>query len=72
MLRCRTYKARAVPGDDTRPSPQYMDVIIQGAIQNDMPQEYINTLKCIEHNNYDGNLDVIAKIGDSSGTSAEH
>ncbi|OPL21156.1 hypothetical protein AM593_09959, partial [Mytilus galloprovincialis] len=56
-LTCRTYllEPTTVPSDwDMRPSPQYMDIIIKGAIQSKLPDEYIDQLKNVEHNNYSG------------------
>ena len=65
-LNCRTYKVPSISdGEDKRPSPHYMDVIISGAVQQGMPQEYINVLKAIEHNNYKGRVEIIDKIGDN-------
>ena len=70
-LQCRTYVGKAKPGDDKRPSPQYLDVIIRGAIQSKLPQEYINKLKSIEHNNYKGNVAITAELGSGNGITAK-
>jgi len=45
-------------GSKARPSFVYKDVIIRGAIENNMPDEYITKLKNIEDNGYNGNIDV--------------
>lgn len=68
---CRTYIAKVKPGDGNRPSPQYMDVVIRGAMQSKLPDEYINELKSIEHNNYKGNVAITAKLGDGNGMTAK-
>ncbi|XP_076109211.1 gamma-glutamylcyclotransferase-like [Mytilus galloprovincialis] len=64
-LTCRTYllEPTTVPSDwDMRPSPQYMDIIIRGAIQSNLPEEYISQLKNIEHNNYSGSVKVYDEV----------
>ena len=36
----------------------YKDVIIRGAIEHNMPSDYIEKLKNIQDNGYDGKVDV--------------
>ena len=43
-----------IGNSDPLPSPHYLDVIIRGAIQSQLPADYIESLKKIEHNNYQG------------------
>ena len=51
------------PGShDPRPSPHYLDVIIRGAIQSQLPPDYIETLKNIEHNNYQGSSPLYDEV----------
>lgn len=69
MLTCRTYELLWKGDGDNRPSPQYLDVIIRGAKQNELPEEYIQTLNAIEHNGHSGRVElyenVLKMIGDS-------
>merc|ERR1711990_1151446 len=56
--------------EDRRPSAVYLDVIVRGAKENGLPEEYIEKLQSIEHNGYRGevgvtiNLEDITKIPD--------
>lgn len=64
-LICRTYmlEPKDIPSRwDSRPSPQYMDVIIKGACQSNLPEDYINQLKNVEHNNYTGTVKVYEEV----------
>lgn len=54
VIGCRTYSLLKRGSQDRRPSPQYLDVIIRGAIEHNLPSEYIDKLKRIEHNGYAG------------------
>ena len=45
-------------GSDCRPSAVYKRVIVQGAIENKLPADYIKKLENIEDNGYDGEVDV--------------
>lgn len=56
LRNCRTYYLVDRGFEDRRPSPQYLDVIIRGAIEHDLPVDYVKKLKAIEHNGYDGPL----------------
>ena len=48
--------------EDKRPSPQYLDVIIRGAIQHRLPESYITKLKNIKHNDYSGHVQIYDDI----------
>ncbi len=61
-LTCRTYQLLRLGSEDKRPSPQYLDVIIRGAKQNELPQEYIDWLEKIEHNGYSGEVAVFNEV----------
>ena len=60
-LRCRTY---AQPSNSPynpsvdRPSPQYLQCIIDGARECDLPSSYIAELEKVEHNGYSGEVEV--------------
>jgi len=48
---------------DDRPSPMYLDVIIKGAVQNKLPERYINNLRAIAHNDHhDYEIEVYVSI----------
>ncbi len=51
-LKCKAY--RPIPQGEIPknplPSPQYMDLIIRGSIQNGIPDEYLDQLKLVETN----------------------
>ncbi|EZA55182.1 hypothetical protein DMN91_001351 [Ooceraea biroi] len=66
-LECRVYqqcdnpKERVQPVDlpmDRRPSPLYLDMIVKGAEENNLPASYIKFLKTIPHNGYEGEYDI--------------
>ncbi|KAL3859726.1 hypothetical protein ACJMK2_009927 [Sinanodonta woodiana] len=62
-LHCRTYMLnRSCDEFDARPSPQYLDIIIRGAEQNQLPADYIAKLKAVEHNSYQGTVDIYNQI----------
>ncbi|KAK3597572.1 hypothetical protein CHS0354_018166 [Potamilus streckersoni] len=62
-LHCRTYMlSRSSDVFDARPSPQYLDIIIRGAQQNGLPADYIEKLKSIEHNSFQGTVDIYHQI----------
>ncbi|XP_070155972.1 gamma-glutamylcyclotransferase [Polyergus mexicanus] len=43
---------------DRRPSPLYLDTILKGAQENNLPDDYIGFLKTIPHNGYIGEYDI--------------
>ena len=45
-------------GSDLRPSTVYKRVIVRGAIENGLPEHYIQRLERIDDNGYDGKVDV--------------
>ncbi|KAL4226259.1 hypothetical protein ACF0H5_014242 [Mactra antiquata] len=52
---CRTYYLTSKYLNETlenRPSPMYMDVIIKGARQNNIPDDYVRYLQSIETNGH--------------------
>lgn len=57
IIKCRTYEIldidRFIPGKDL-PSPHYKHVIVSGAIEHRLPEEYIKQLKAIPDNGYVG------------------
>ncbi|XP_012533929.1 gamma-glutamylcyclotransferase-like isoform X2 [Monomorium pharaonis] len=66
-LNCRVYqqcnnpKEYIKPEDfpiDKRPSPLYLNMILRGAEENNLPFEYIKFLKTIPHNGYEGEYDI--------------
>lgn len=63
MINCRVYQQCNNPKEhvklselplDRRPSPLYLNVILEGAVESGLPQDYIDVLKTIPHNGYDG------------------
>jgi gamma-glutamylcyclotransferase len=44
--------------DDRRPSKVYLDVILKGAREHSLPQSYIDKLQDIEHNGYEGEVQL--------------
>ena len=58
---CRTYKQERLPKYDPsmdKPSPNYVECILNGARECNLPPDYIRTLECVEHNDYDGPVGV--------------
>ncbi|XP_070544991.1 gamma-glutamylcyclotransferase-like [Ptychodera flava] len=45
----------ALPGA-SRPSPQYLSIIVAGAAHRGLPEKYIDMLKDVPHNGYQGKL----------------
>lgn len=54
----RSYQVIRPLEDDRRPSYVYLDVIIRGAKENGLPEDYIKFLEGIEHNGYKGSVEV--------------
>uniref|UniRef100_A0A8D8U6S6 Uncharacterized protein n=1 Tax=Cacopsylla melanoneura TaxID=428564 RepID=A0A8D8U6S6_9HEMI len=48
----RCYELIAVdpPGSDKRPSVTYLDVVIKGALESQLPEKYVHKLRRIENN----------------------
>ncbi|KAK6185825.1 hypothetical protein SNE40_007973 [Patella caerulea] len=53
------------PGE--RPSPQYKDIIIRGARQSGIPNDYITVLESIEDSGYDGPHALYSQVLESLG-----
>ncbi|XP_013405270.1 gamma-glutamylcyclotransferase [Lingula anatina] len=63
ILECRTYELlRPLERGLGPPSPQYKNVIVSGARQNGLPQDYIAQLEAIEDNGYSGTLDITSSL----------
>ncbi|XP_025268249.1 gamma-glutamylcyclotransferase-like [Camponotus floridanus] len=67
ILNCRVYQQCTNPKEymklvdlsmDRRPSPLYLDTILKGAQENNLPTDYIELLKTIPHNGYEGKYDI--------------
>jgi len=58
LIQARCYKLIQPPEKDKRPSKVYLDVILKGANENGLPEEYIKYLQGIEHNGYSGEVNV--------------
>ncbi|TGZ44732.1 Gamma-glutamylcyclotransferase [Temnothorax longispinosus] len=66
-LTCRVYQQCNNPKEyikpenypmDRRPSPLYLNMILKGAEENNLPTDYMKFLKTIPHNGYKGEYDV--------------
>ena len=57
-LSCRSYQLITPPEQDRRPSAVYKDVIVRGAAENALPEEYRKFLAAIEDNGYSGEVEV--------------
>ena len=57
-LQCRTYYLLMREAEDKRPSPQYLEVIIRGALQHGLPGAYVDKLRSIQHNGYSGQIGI--------------
>ena len=55
---CRSYQLIAPPERDRRPSAVYKEVIVRGATENHLPEEYRRFLAGIEDNGYRGQVEV--------------
>lgn len=64
--KCRLYQQVDTPTinenellpDDRKPSGTYLDVIIQGAKESNLPEEYQKFLKSFPHNGYTGAVNL--------------
>ncbi|XP_074510556.1 gamma-glutamylcyclotransferase [Sebastes fasciatus] len=59
-LDCRTYMMNSCVY--APPSPQYLQVIMMGAEQNGLPQDYQEKLRAIQTNMYEGPLPMMADL----------
>ena len=44
--------------EECLPSKAYKSVIIEGAVEHEMPAEYVERLRLIEDNGFDGQVDL--------------
>ena len=58
IIKCFTYEKYDKNECDGKPSPAYLNVIINGARKINLPNEYIHFLRSFEHNNYSGKINV--------------
>ncbi|XP_060080343.1 gamma-glutamylcyclotransferase-like [Ylistrum balloti] len=61
---CRTYKIdkKGNPMYDKRPSPHYKDVIIRGARELQLPNDYLDFLQKIPDNGYQGRVPIYEEV----------
>uniref|UniRef100_A0A672PBE8 Gamma-glutamylcyclotransferase b n=1 Tax=Sinocyclocheilus grahami TaxID=75366 RepID=A0A672PBE8_SINGR len=59
-LSCRTYIMNSCVY--APPSPQYLQVIVMGAEQNGLPEDYQDKLRSIQTNKYEGPLPVMKEL----------
>lgn len=52
LVTCRTYQMIELPedGEEILPSKSYLKVMVKGAIESQLPEEYVNQLKKLKHN----------------------
>ncbi|KOC68610.1 Gamma-glutamylcyclotransferase [Habropoda laboriosa] len=67
LLRCRVYQQCNKPNEHLklctlpkhrRPSPLYLETILKGAKESQLPHDYIKFLETIPHNKYQGEYDI--------------
>ena len=54
LLPCRSYHVINKNAKDKRPSVTYLDVILRGATESNLPEDYVAKLRQIEHNGSQG------------------
>uniref|UniRef100_A0A0B7B3N7 gamma-glutamylcyclotransferase n=1 Tax=Arion vulgaris TaxID=1028688 RepID=A0A0B7B3N7_9EUPU len=69
IIKCRTYEMDKTLLTDTKPSPHYKKVVIAGARQNKLPEEYIQFLESFPDNGitrtpplYQKVIDTVKKV----------
>ncbi|XP_076035822.1 gamma-glutamylcyclotransferase-like isoform X2 [Oratosquilla oratoria] len=65
-VNARTYQIIRPVEEDRRPSTVYKNVILTGARENGLPEEYIKKLESIEDNGYNGEVDVQLNLLDKN------
>ena len=58
VLLCRSYQMCCDRTPNSLPSKYYKDVIVKGAIQNGLPEAYIEFLKAIKCNDFEGSVPI--------------
>lgn len=67
VLKCRVYQQCKNPEEHVklsllpkcrRPSPLYLETILKGAYESQLPDDYIKLLETIPHNDYAGEYDI--------------
>ncbi|XP_043498132.1 gamma-glutamylcyclotransferase-like [Polistes fuscatus] len=67
VLKCRVYQQTIVPANyikpmclpiERLPSPLYLETIIKGAQESQLPDSYIQFLKMISHNGFNGKCEL--------------
>ncbi|KAG7210758.1 hypothetical protein KM043_012252 [Ampulex compressa] len=67
VFECRVYQQCNKPQEYTelgllpihrRPSPLYIETLLKGAHENHLPTDYVNYLKDIPHNGYEGDYEI--------------
>lgn len=67
MKKCRIYQQTKVPEqlpslkdlpEERKPSTVYLRIILEGAKESKLPQDYINFLRNIPDNGYEGDVSV--------------
>ncbi|CAD5214861.1 unnamed protein product [Bursaphelenchus xylophilus] len=59
---CRTYQYSNPDRKHQNPSPHYKQVIVSGAIEHELPEDYIRKLKAIPDNGYKGKVLLDLKV----------
>ncbi|XP_013772168.1 gamma-glutamylcyclotransferase-like [Limulus polyphemus] len=62
ILQCRTYQLKSATGEIGKPSRVYKACMVQGAIEHNLPQHYVEKLQNIEDNGYEGCVDIPVNI----------
>lgn len=58
QVKCRSYQLLIRDNDDMRPSTNYKNVILKGAREHGLPDDYIFKLEAIEDNGYDQHFNI--------------
>lgn len=72
QITCRLYQQTTDPNEfvkfedipiDRQPSKSYINCILQGAEESELPIEYINDLRKIPHNTRDASITMLKQLG---------
>ncbi|XP_006824811.1 gamma-glutamylcyclotransferase-like, partial [Saccoglossus kowalevskii] len=55
---CSSFELRNPLPGERRPSPQYLSMVVAGAMQKGLPEEYTNKLKRVVHNSHEGPISL--------------